>query len=300
MEIQQIENKQNYFTINNKKNKIILMLDIDGVLNNLDEKKVQLFFQIINQLRIKFEADEAVIFLSSHVYDADALKPYLDFFNQHLISNITIGKSFYLFGKYDYYSNSNEYFGITYNLNKTAIFEKEYLNDTSINIKWFAIIDDYINTNYYKQFKNNKLMTTLRPSQNSCDEKDENIMCHSTITKGFDGVLELLNIYYNEIKNKSIKQIFEEQISFLPYLSSYEISKLLYEKNYNLLIQYLQEDKIDKQYYSLIDNSINLLLKENNLPNEIQKLQYIKKLVQPPLISNKIYLFNKNINSFLD
>ncbi len=52
--------------------------------------------------------------------------------------------------------------GFGYNLNKTAVFEKNYLE--KYQVEWFAIIDDSIDSSYMRKLRMERKFALCRPS----------------------------------------------------------------------------------------------------------------------------------------
>ncbi len=252
---------------------IVIMLDLDGVIDGLNDEKAKLFINLLWDFKNLIQVDEIVFFLSSHTYKIEPIKNALDIFNKYLKPAITIGESYYLFGKYNYQIDKKEelYFG--YNLNKINMLEKYYLTP---NVKWCAIIDDCIKVQDVKKYQMIRPMTLFTPSQDKDNSKLENAMFFSTTTNGFDGALELLNRFKIFLEQYKLDQIFELQQKALFYPSLSELINLLNNKEYDLLLTYLKTFPLDTSFYEKLAKTIE----SDNLHIHPKYLDKFKEIVE--------------------
>lgn len=254
---------------------IILMLDIGSTIEEINDQTAKYFIDIINYLINYYESDNAIIFISTHDSASNRIKHYLDILNKHITPNIKIGINFYLDGTYDYNNNHTHFIEPNYNYNKTDIFEKNYLYNQEYNITWFGIIDDHIEYDYIRKFKDTTPMTIFRPSQRSpLNLEEDNIMCYSTYTRNFNGVIELLERKLEDTKSKNCHKLFEEQQNTLLKLNNITILEIIKNKQYNLLLRYIKETNIDPKHLSLIISILSQL--QENISQTKEIINYIE------------------------
>ena len=85
-----------------------------------------------------------------------------------------------------------------------------YLNDQYFDNVWFCVADDSLNLDVYNKFKDIHPCLFIKPGSS----EKSNFMCIPTETKGFDGVIEALDLYIKSISNKSIATIAIIYITF--------------------------------------------------------------------------------------
>jgi len=147
----------------------------------------------------------------------------------------------YMSGIYDVDNELDEVKGFGYNLNKTKVFERNYLEN--YQIEWFAIIDDSLDCSYIKYFRLERPVTICRPSQKEENALyHDNFMCYSTMTYGFDGVIECIASYYKTIQDFSKEEILIRQREELLPLNPLEIKDIL-NMNENTIRTHLQQKK---------------------------------------------------------
>ena len=280
--------KSNNTNTYHQNNSIILMLDIEGTLNNINDEKAKKFITIIQSLKIKNNAKNAILCLSTHSSDTKDLKTYLDIIHKQLPQNnsITIGKNFYLQGTYDYQKDIKQYMEARYNHYKTQVFEQYYLKESNpntqnqiSNVSWFAIIDDSIDPEYVKKFQHTRLMNIFRPSQYDFNCKsNNNCMCYNTNTKGFDGVLEMLTEYKRDIQNKSMLERLEEQKKHKFPLTLTDLLDLCRQKKYKEVIEHLKITTLTSFEIKSIQFHIKLNIENPNLSQE--QVKQLKEIVE--------------------
>lgn len=196
-----------------KKDKIIsIMLDLQGTCDYINDQLVNKFIKQLEIIKEKFNTDYAVICISTHNNSYEEIKDILDIFSRNIINNIKIGVSFYYGGMYNYCSNTDTKKESNFNSNKLETFLEYYINNIEYDNKWFAIVDDMQPEFIYKKFKDSFPMLLCRPSQFSHNFQN-NFMCKSTMTKGFNGVVECFDDYIKNIQDLSANQILERQRS---------------------------------------------------------------------------------------
>lgn len=233
---------------------IAVMLDLEGTIDNIDDAKAKLFMQQLEFIRRKFGAEYGTISLSTHYSDYKEMVKYLEILARNLSKNIKIGLNFYYGGIYDFDKKTNDHIGLDFNRDKVRTFDEYYVHDMFIQNKWFAIIDDQINEETYKKYKDNHPMVVCRPSQKEHFLKYNNFMNKFTITKGFDGVLEALQSYIDQIKNLSSIQILETQRNMMVHLASYELVDKLRKGEYQYVERYFKEGFANEADYQTILN----------------------------------------------
>lgn len=277
----------------NKEKIIVLMFDLQGTLDNMDSDNIKVLMKQIDHLRIKFGADKARIFVSSHVYSPIPLKDYLKIFYDNLLPNIILDDATYYFGTFNYSKDECEQIRFGYNSNKLKTFMMRYFDD--YDIKWFAIIDDSLNANVINMFKNDRAMMICRPSQKREDDLQfDNIACCSTMTYGFDGVLECLDSYLKKIMDLDTDEIMVEQKRVLTFLNFGELMMLFEEKKYELFFEYLEKDLIPDSFYRKIGLEIWQTLENNHF--DYTDLVNIKKIMD--LVCIKLTNDNSVVNKY--
>lgn len=199
---------------------IAVMLDLDGTCDFIDDEKAQIFISQIDLLRKKFGAKLATISISTHYDSSDRMQKVLEILSRNLSEHIKIGLNFFYGGIYDYEKNKDNMQEYGFNQNKVKTFDSYYVNCLGMNNQWFAIIDDTIPHDTYTKYQNTHSMLVCRPSQQ--DENSiskNNFMSISSLTNGFDGVIEILDCYIKSIKHLSPTQIMETQRNMITHLS---------------------------------------------------------------------------------
>lgn len=226
---------------------IAVMLDLDGTCDGICDETAEVFVNQLEILRQKFDASYATISISTHGRYPDKIKQVLDVIASHLTSNIEIALSFYYGGIYAYNQDMNIPKGFGFNSNKEKTFASYYIDDC--DNQWFAIIDDGISEDVYKQYQDKQPMLLCRPSQDERDISRNNFMRIDTTTNGFDGVIEGLNTYIDSIQDLKPYQILEYQKNMMTHLSGHEVSKKVRNRNYEFIERYLKEGYADEDDY---------------------------------------------------
>lgn len=229
---------------------IAIMLDLDGTCDFIDDEKTKIFMTQLDILRKKFEAELATISISTHNYSSENMREVLGILSHNLSDYIKIGINFFYGGIYDYDKKKEVIKGYNFNQDKVKTFDRYYVSDIEMNNQWFAIIDDSILDDTYSKYKDNHPMLVCRPSQDDEDNLTRNsFMSISTTTKGFDGVIEVLNLYIESIRSLSPAQILEVQRNMMTHLSSWDLIQKVRERDYVFLTRYFREGFADKDDY---------------------------------------------------
>lgn len=284
-----IENFNDDLFEGNREKVIVIMLDVQGTIDGIDDEKAETFIKQLHKLRIKYGANKVIINMSSHMHTPNSLIKYLEILHRNLRPNIVLDTATYLFGEYNYETCEDEVKEFGYNLNKTDIFESKYFS--KYNVLCHGIIDDSVSDDYIKRFKNDRPVFIIRPSvKNEQDLSKDNIMCYSTLTEGFDGVLECLDSYLEHIKDIPAYDIVGKQKVELIHLSAFEVGELCREKNFDLIYKYVFEGKLDYDDYEKVARELTWLLKSNL---EIFELNRIRDIIVA--LGNHLHKDNKHL-----
>lgn len=232
-----------------KTKQIAIMLDLEGTSEKINEENAKIFIKQLEFIRKKFEADIGTISISTHCHDSVKMQSVLDILGASVTDKIKIGLCFYYGGIYDFDNKMNELQEFGFNVNKLSTFSCFYLQDFLIENTWFAIIDDNISEDVYKQYQKMQPMLVIRPSKHESDLVYNNFMNIATKTKDFDGVIESLDIYINSIKNLNREQILEKQKNMMYHLSSWELMNKIKEHDFAFLEKYFNEGYADETDY---------------------------------------------------
>lgn len=260
---------------------IVLMLDLDGTISDIKDETAKIFMKQVDILRNKFQAERAIIYISSQtLYVEDLYKP-IEILKRNLLPNQIVGECYHFNGIYNPDKNEHyEWKGI--NTDKIKTFENRYLIEFA-DTKFFAIIDDDINSMLGIKFQNDRPFAIIRPSQYLEEYlDDDNLMICSTLTRGMDGVLEGVNKYIKNIDDLSPEEIFEHQKNELFSISGNYATWLLQTGQYQLLLQHIMTNKIWNGNYSIIADGINKEFSRLDL-NEEQK-ELLKQMARQVLI----------------
>ncbi len=272
---------------------IAIMLDLDGTCDFIDDEKAQIFISQIDLLRKKFDAKIATISISTHYDDSTKMQQVLDILSRNLSSCIKIGLNFFYGGIYDYDKKEENLQEYSFNQNKVKTFDRYYVNCIGMNNQWFAIIDDSIPDDTYTKYKNSHPMLVCRPSQQ--DEKSlskNNFMSISTLTDGFDGVLEILDCYINSIKRLSPTQIMETQRNMITHLSCWHFTEKIRNREFAFVERYFKEGFADESDYT---DSLDWLIYtvKNKMPSK-DELIYLRGIFE--LLSEHFQKLNETEN----
>ena len=260
---------------------IAVMLDLDGTCDFLNDSKAKIFIAQLDKLQKKFEAKKATISISTHHHNSDKMHEPLKILSRNLTHGIEIGINFFYGGIYDYEKQEEIEQGYNFNHDKVKTFDTYYISDDKINNQWFAIIDDSISENIYRQYQNIHPMLVCRPSQKEKDSLSKNnFMNMSTTTKGFDGVIEVFDFYIEAIKHLTPNQIKRAQRNMITHLSSWDLSQKVKNHEYDFLEKYFKEGCADEGDFRDTLNWLMYII-ENQSPskNELIHLQRIFRLM---------------------
>ncbi len=220
---------------------IAVMLDLDGTSTDIDDEGAMMFIGQLETLRKKFEASDCYISISTHYGDIAnyKIRPVLNCLFRHLTEHIKIGETFYYEGTYSYEEDHFYPRCPHFNADKIATFTGHYLNRSDFNTVWFALIDDNIDKNAYREYREDKTMLVARPSSEIENTPADNIMSISTTTKGFRGVLKLLASYIVEIENLTPREILVRQCNMDDVLSKRRLQEKIIMRDYTSLENYI-------------------------------------------------------------
>ena len=274
---------------------IAVMLDLDGTTDFIDNEKIRIFLNQLKYLKKKFNADYGTISISTHHRDADEMIDVLNLLAEELPKTIKIGDNFYYGGIYDYNQKLSIPKEHKFNTNKVNTFDTYYVNNQNVNNQWFAIIDDNVGENTYMKYQNNHPMLACRPSQQYYNSKKDCLMNLSTSTKGFDGVLELLDKYIRLIKELSPTQILDAQKNMIMHLSSSDLTNKIMDRDYSFIYRYFSEGYADRLDYG---NVLTMLIFDNKnkiiTKDEMLELRNILQLFQQNFeVNNDDYSIQK-------
>lgn len=228
---------------------IAVMLDMEGTCDNIDDEKASLFVKQLEYIRKKCSADRALICISTHAMDSEKMKEPLGILNRNLSEKIEIGLNFFYGGTYNYQKEEEIWEGNDFNYNKAATFTNYYCNNFLEKNKWFAIIDDGISEDAFKEYKDKQPMTICRPSQSKIEQEKQNFTNLATKTFGFDGVVELLDTYIEWTKDLPYEKLLESQRNMLYHLSGYDLNNHTKNRDYSFLLRYFNEGYADEDDY---------------------------------------------------
>lgn len=266
---------------------ISVLLDIEGTCDFIDDDKAQVFMQQLNYIRKKFCASYATISLSTHFNNVVAMKEVLDVLARNLSNNIEIGMSFYLGGMYDYKNDQVIPISREFNRDKVKTFANYYIDTNEFDNKWFAIIDDNMSDDVYKKYKDKHPMLLAKPSQREESVVKNNFMRIGTVTKGFDGVIEILDSYKKSTDGLSSHKILETQKEMICHLSSWELSEKIQKEEFQFVEKYFSLGLADEGDYvtALIGLKFGCL-NEENMPQQCEHLDSIFNILLDKFTEN--------------
>lgn len=256
---------------------ISVMLDLDGTCDFIDDEKAKILLGQIEKLRKKFAAKKSIISISTHYSDIKRMQEVLAILSRNLSDSIKIGISFFSNGTYNYNTGEEIIYGSDFNLDKVKTFDSYYVNGMGFKNVWFAIIDDGIMDDVYRRYKDNHPMLVCRPSQEyEEDLVNNNFMNISTMTKGIDGVIEILSLYIDSIKYLSPGQIMEAQRNMITHLSSSDLKEKVREHDYTFLEKYFRGNFADEDDYK--DLLKWLMYDDSNRNPSKNQLEYLREI----------------------
>lgn len=229
--------------------KISVMLDLDGTTDNIDDWKAKIFFEQLEFIRKKFEADYGTVSISTHYRSGKVMDNVLEVVERNLPEEFRIGLNFFYEGTYSYPDQVEIIRHPEFNANKVETFIRFSESSETIN-RWMAIIDDSLDEETYKKYQNKRRMFFCRPSQDEDSLVKNNFMSIASCKKGFDGVIEGLAQYIENIRDLSPDQIKYKQESMITHLSSFELMNKIRNHDYLYLIRYFSEGYADEDDYN--------------------------------------------------
>lgn len=269
------------------------MLDLQKTLDYISDKTANIFMKQVECLRKKFEAEEAVLFISSQTEFVGDLYESAHILERNRGANIKFANCYYLNGIY------NPSTGIiqeipNVNENKIQVLKQEYLLDNTT--KFFAVIDDQITIETLQVFQNERPFVLIRPSQYEGLVEADNFSCYSSYLLGFDGVIDGLDRYLERISSLSSDEIFASQKCELFTITGFYASWLFEQGEFDLLLRYVENNKIRGFGYYQLDNCIQNYLHAHNCDiNSNEKIKKIRDLLSERLreetLKRKRYVF---------
>lgn len=257
---------------------IAVMLDLDGTVDSIDNEKAKRFQSQLEIIGQKFQADTIFISISTHYDNTDKMRKILDIFSSNLLPNIEIGMSFYFGGMYDYKRGLDIPCAFGFNGDKIETFDRYYRFPLGLGNKWLAIIDDGISNDSYMRYQNSHPMLLALPSSSESSISKNNFMRRATTTNGFDGVLEIMDSYLEDIKDLSPLEILHAQRAMIGHLSSYELTEKIRKREYSFLERYFKEGYADEDDYQ--DTLGWLLLTNSSSSPSKEELLYIGRILE--------------------
>lgn len=268
-----------------EKGKIVVMLDLQGTLDGINDSSAHVFMQQVEQLRNKFSASEALLFISSQAEDERELHEGISCLKRNLLSNIKLDDCYYLNGYVNPYTmESVSVSGI--NGDKLSVLQGKYFGKEEL--KFVGIIDDNILAMSVLPFQNVCPMVHIYPSQRCEEYLDTSFFSYGTMTYGFNGVVECIASYLKTIQNLDTNEIFTCQKQDLVLISCILAIQLLRDKRYKELRRYVEADKVCRDGYGTFAYSIgNVLYQKEYSAEEKEDLFVIAQLVCSRLDENR-------------
>lgn len=247
---------------------IVIMIDAAN-LKGLDDEKAKLLMMQLVALRRKFNTQKTIINISTNLPNPEILTPYMKILERNLTSKIELSNITFLNGTFDYKKQKNTYLTpIDINRNKINAFRELFLHNSDYLVEWFAIIDNSITKADLKFFKGTNPMAAIKVACDKDDIKEDNLMLTSTQTEGILGVIEGLNTYLEKIKNIAGYDVINAQKDVLFSLGYNTLNDIFNEKNYKLLIRYLNEQELKQPLYEWILREVYYTLQNDTNTNE--------------------------------
>ncbi len=256
---------------------VAVMLDLDGTVDFLDDEKAFMFHRRVEYIRQKFDADTAFISISTHYSDTIKMKKVLAILSRNLLPNIKIGMSFYYGGTYDYDSDRAFPCSLGFNSDKARTFNSYYRSTLGQCNRWIAIIDDGIDEDVYMQYQDSQPMLLAIPSSDERVVSKNNFMRRASTAKGFNGVLEIMDGYIEDIKDMSFSEVLKTQREMITHLSSYELVEKIRRRDYAFLERYFKEGYADDADYE--DTLSWLLLTNSDACPSKEELIYLRNIL---------------------
>lgn len=272
---------ENAFFRNVNNRSMAVMLDLDGVSDDIDLAGASIFVRELNILRRKFNAKYCYICISTHAHKKDKIKEVLDILSKYTTKYIVIGESFFYGHTYDYETDTAKFEGSFFNTNKIEIFKKYYLNNFVTNNVWFMVADDTLNTEIYLKYKDIHPCLFVIPGRSG----QSNFMNIMTNTKGFDGVIESLHEYIQNVKKLNLSSILDSQKNMICHLSSGNLIDKVRHHDIEYLIRYFEEGYADEaDYYNVITW---LGISNNELPDDIESITRLLNIIKGHITEEK-------------
>jgi len=279
-----LDNRENYTKIKllkvDKPKKMSVMLDLGGTSSKINNDTAMLFVNYLERIRKNLEADFCTISMSTHYGDPFVAEETLDILYRYLTPEIKFGKHFYLYGEYDYETKECTTEDYMCNSNKITTFNNNIVEDDKTETIWVGIFDDRLSEDVYKHYYKDKGVLICRPSQDEYNLKYNSFVNRATMTKDFDGVVEVLGEYTRDIEGLSLEELLNNQQNMLMHLSSCDINDKVKNKEFIFLKRYLKEGYADDDDFKDILVKISIYLKNTNFTKEeLEMLYEILKII---------------------
>lgn len=128
------------------------------------------------------------------------------------------------------------------------------------------------------EFQNDRPVLLVRPSQIEESLKEDNFSCYTSCTFGFDGVIDGMDRYLKRCNDLTSTEIFEEQKKELFMITGDYARELFNNGDYELLLAYVENDKIFGYGEKELSRTIRHYLMRNNL--DYKSNPFIQKIVE--------------------
>lgn len=244
--------------------KIGFMLDLQRTLDGLSKANSEILFDYLEEYKNKFNADEIVIFLSTS-NDLYSLKYALSILAESLPENIKIGKSFCYEGEYDYYSDTLSKDETIKNYPaKMETLKANYFKEDYVFI---CVIDDNFDLMELLPYRDTRALTLLSPSNNQTYNRG---ITHFTTTEyAYEGLLNLLKKYLENIKDLSYEEIIEKQIKKPIILDEKLKIEPFFQRYVYKLNDLILLNKFDSEDMDEFNRIYNFIKEIENVPEDI-------------------------------
>lgn len=274
---------------------ISVMLDLDGTSDNIDDAKAKVFFSQLEYIRKKFDADYGIVSVSTYYHCGIVMDDVLEILERNLPETFRIGLNFFYEGTYSYPDKVEIIRHPEFNCNKIDTFMR-FAESDDVHDCWKAVFDDGIDEEAYKEYQHKRKMLFCRPSQDEEALIKNNFMSIASCKKSFDGVIDGLGQYIDNIRDLSPLQIMEKQEAMITHLSSFELMMKVRNCDYHYLIRYFSEGYADENDFGVALEWLLRVCEEDVTDEMLEIVDIILKrcsLVDKELLENKVKKFKK-------
>ena len=104
----------------------------------------------------------------------------------------------------------------------------------------------------------------------------------ATTTRGFDGVIETLNIYIHSIQKLTPTDILLKQKNMIRHLSSFELSDKVKKQDFTYLLEeisfLIHNENFSKENYELIQKILSILRQNFSEKQDQKTLEKVKRI----------------------